>query len=216
MKKIFILFLTLSCICRAEDWKVDGKTYHNVVSGAVDFDKVHITYDGGIGSILLASLTPDLQKRFHYDPVNARAQELIKENSGRPDWEKIDDDFLIDLVERIRKETTSATTSDQKLMAEIHQGQLLIFHNIFGNQNLNSAQKDAVKKWAECVLNRQICIGMPKGLIQFAWGTPDSDTVSTSGDGNDTETMTFGHWSSLIFISEGVIKNITQTQTADN
>jgi hypothetical protein len=218
--KIFLLsglgLWALIIHANCEDWTVDGKTFHNVVPGTVEIDKVHVTYDGGIGTVPLASLTPDLQKRFHYDPINVRAQELVKQDEEKSDWEKINDDFLVALVSKVKEETDSAKTGDQKLTAQVHQMQLVFFHNTFGNHDLNEAQKSAVKEWAECVINRQVCIGMPKDLIQFAWGTPDSDTVSTSGDGNDIETMTFGHWSSLIFISDGVIKNITQTQTANN
>jgi hypothetical protein len=58
---------------KAEDWTVNGKTYHNVTVSKVDPDKVHIMYDGGIGSVNLADLPPDLQKKFNYDPSAAKA-----------------------------------------------------------------------------------------------------------------------------------------------
>jgi predicted SnoaL-like aldol condensation-catalyzing enzyme len=56
----------------AEDWTVNGKDYHNVKVTKVDADKVHIMYDGGIGSVNLADLPPDLQKKFNYDPAAAK------------------------------------------------------------------------------------------------------------------------------------------------
>jgi len=65
----------------AEDWTVNGKDYHNVTVTKVDPDKVHIMYDGGIGSVNLADLTPELQKRFNYDP--AKAQAAAKAESDR-------------------------------------------------------------------------------------------------------------------------------------
>jgi hypothetical protein len=58
---------------RAEDWTVNGKDYHNVTVGQVEPDRVHITYDGGVGTVMLSDLTPELQKRFDYDPQKAKA-----------------------------------------------------------------------------------------------------------------------------------------------
>jgi hypothetical protein len=59
----------------AEDWTVNGKTYHNVTVSKVEPDSVHIMFDGGIGSLKLSDLTPELQKRFNYDPAKAKAAE---------------------------------------------------------------------------------------------------------------------------------------------
>jgi len=56
----------------AKDWTVNGKDYHNVTVGKVEADKVYITYDGGVGTVPLAELPPDLQKRFNYDPKEAQ------------------------------------------------------------------------------------------------------------------------------------------------
>ena len=56
-----------------EDWTVNGRDYHNVKVGQVEPDRVHITYDGGLGTVLLKDLPPDLQKRFNYDPAQAKA-----------------------------------------------------------------------------------------------------------------------------------------------
>ncbi len=53
------------------DWTVNGKTFRNVKVGTVDSDAVHITYDGGVGTVALADLPPDLQKKFKYDPNQA-------------------------------------------------------------------------------------------------------------------------------------------------
>ena len=53
------------------DWTVNGKDYHNVTVGKVEPDLVHITYDGGTGTVMLSDLTPELQKRFNYDPKAA-------------------------------------------------------------------------------------------------------------------------------------------------
>ena len=73
--KAFLAVIVAGLCCltaRAEDWTVNGKDYHNVTVSKVDPDKVHITFDGGIGSINLADLPPDLRKRFNYDPQAAK------------------------------------------------------------------------------------------------------------------------------------------------
>jgi len=56
---------------RAEDWTVAGKDYHNVKVTSVDSDRVHLTYDGGIGTFNFTDLSPELRKRFGYDPAKA-------------------------------------------------------------------------------------------------------------------------------------------------
>ena len=71
----------------AEDWTVNGKDYHNVKVGVIEADRVHITYDGGIGTVAFADLSPELQKRFGYDSEKAKdaaraeAARLAKLNS---------------------------------------------------------------------------------------------------------------------------------------
>lgn len=57
---------------------MDGKTYHNVIVGTVEADQVHITYDGGIGSIPLSELPPDVQKQLGYDPQKAATAAQIR------------------------------------------------------------------------------------------------------------------------------------------
>ncbi|MEJ0000848.1 MAG: hypothetical protein WDO13_17785 [Verrucomicrobiota bacterium] len=70
---LILALMTAALPAYAEDWTVDGKTYHNVVVGQVEPDRVHITYDGGIGTVPLADLPPDLRKRFNYDATQAKA-----------------------------------------------------------------------------------------------------------------------------------------------
>ena len=72
MKTILIFALMLTVI-HAEDWTVGYKTYKNVTVTKVTDDHVEITFDGGVGSPKLASLPPELQKRFNYDPAKAKA-----------------------------------------------------------------------------------------------------------------------------------------------
>lgn len=73
MTALFVLLFVSTCVTRAEDWTIQGKTFHNVQVGTVEADRVHITYDGGLGTVNLADMPPDLQKRFGYDPAKAAA-----------------------------------------------------------------------------------------------------------------------------------------------
>lgn len=50
---------------------VDGVTYSNVTFGTVTPARVGIIYTGGITSLPLEKLSPELQKRFGYDPQKA-------------------------------------------------------------------------------------------------------------------------------------------------
>jgi len=59
----------------AGDWTVNGREYHNVKVGEVEIDRVHITYDGGLGTVMIADLPPELKKCFvNYDPAAAKAK----------------------------------------------------------------------------------------------------------------------------------------------
>ena len=62
-----------------KDWEVAGRTYHNVTVTRVEPDCVHVTYDGGAGSIPLAEMLPDLRRCFKYDPAAAQAAADAKE-----------------------------------------------------------------------------------------------------------------------------------------
>jgi hypothetical protein len=68
---VALVFLLLIPFCNAEDWTVNGKDYHNVKVTKVEADTVHIMFDGGIGTVNLSDLTPELQKKFNYDPKAA-------------------------------------------------------------------------------------------------------------------------------------------------
>jgi type II secretory pathway pseudopilin PulG len=59
---------------RAEDWKTtDGKVYQNVTVIDSAPDAVTILHQDGGALVPLANLPPDIQKRFNYDPVKAKA-----------------------------------------------------------------------------------------------------------------------------------------------
>jgi hypothetical protein len=57
----------------AEDWKtLDGKSFQNVTVLKVEPDAVTILDRDGGALIPLDQLSPDLQKRFHHDPAQAK------------------------------------------------------------------------------------------------------------------------------------------------
>ena len=50
------------------NWTINGREYDNVVVTQAEADLIHITYDGGVGTVNQSELPPDLQKQFNYDP----------------------------------------------------------------------------------------------------------------------------------------------------
>ena len=81
----------LCCMtARAEDWTASGKDYHDVVVGQVEADRVHITYDGGAGTVMLSDLSPELQKKFSYDPVAAKAATEAKQKADAQAQSELD------------------------------------------------------------------------------------------------------------------------------
>ena len=105
-----LLLLLLICLpLRAEDWTVDGKDYHNVKVGQIEADRVHITYDGGLGTVPLADLPPELQKRFAYDPAAAKAAQTKREaDQGAADAQ---------LAEEVKQQTSQPPTFEDKVEA---------------------------------------------------------------------------------------------------
>jgi len=69
----------------ADDWKTtDGKVYHEVKVIAAQPDAVTILHQDGGALVPLANLTPDLQKKFNYDPATAKAaaEDRARENAA--------------------------------------------------------------------------------------------------------------------------------------
>lgn len=127
MRLLYAVLLTgLYCLtARAEDWTVDGKAYHNVIVGKIEADRVHITYDGGLGTVMLSDLTPGLQKRFGYDPAKANEAPQTSTNSVSSDpsttnTDQAFDEFKADVKSWLTPKTASEavpakpTALDQK------------------------------------------------------------------------------------------------------
>jgi len=79
VKVLFLVVLALalaffSTSLFAEDWTTtDGTNYQNVRVVRVEDDAVTILYKDGGALVFLNKLPPDLQERFDYDPVKAKA-----------------------------------------------------------------------------------------------------------------------------------------------
>jgi len=71
--KVLALVVLMILPAMAEDWTVNGKDYHDVKVTKVEDDSVSVEYAGGIGRFAIADLSPELKKRFNYDPVKAAA-----------------------------------------------------------------------------------------------------------------------------------------------
>lgn len=94
---LFVLcWLTVQAV-RADDvipsLTVDGVTYSNVTVGTVTPTKVGIIYSGGIASLPLEKLSPELQKRFGYDPQKAE-QHRQTEAQRQAAWQKAEQERM--------------------------------------------------------------------------------------------------------------------------
>lgn len=65
--------LRMSAAPASETWTVGGKTFERVRVVEVNAATVMIAHAGGLTQLDLATLSPELQQRFHYDPANAEA-----------------------------------------------------------------------------------------------------------------------------------------------
>jgi len=90
-------------------WTVLYKEYHNVVVTQVESDKVHIRFDGGIGSLNMADLPPELQKMFNYDPQAAAL--AAKQNAEAQ--AKIDAEEAPKIASEIQREKAQADADTQ-------------------------------------------------------------------------------------------------------
>lgn len=71
---VLSLLASLVAPTYAEDWTTtDGKVYKDVKVMKLEADAVTILYREGGALVPLATLSPALQEKFHYDPDKARA-----------------------------------------------------------------------------------------------------------------------------------------------
>lgn len=104
--RYFAILLAFTILpVQAEDWTVNEKEYHNVKVVQVDDDLVSITYDGGMGRLAIADLSPDLKKRFNYDASKAKAADL-KRQEDQAEATAESSDSLIPSVDPIKANST--------------------------------------------------------------------------------------------------------------
>ena len=80
MKAIFVLasFMVTATLLGADEkklptLKVGSEVYNKVTVTSVTATHVYFSHNRGLGSAKLKDLEPDMQKHFHFDPVNAAA-----------------------------------------------------------------------------------------------------------------------------------------------
>ena len=69
MKALTFLILCFASIVLADDFKtINGQEYKNVTVSRVEPDGIVITFSGGIVKIPFTELSPEIQKKYGYDP----------------------------------------------------------------------------------------------------------------------------------------------------
>ena len=67
--KFFILIVCLASVALADDFKtINGKEYKNAKVSRVELDGIVITFSGGIVKIPFTELSPEIQKKYGYNP----------------------------------------------------------------------------------------------------------------------------------------------------
>src|SRR5437867_9079287 len=82
--KVFILIVCFASVALADDFKtINGKEYKNAKVSRVELDGIVITFSGGIVKIPFNELSPEIQKKYGYDP-QAAATYSAEQTSSRP------------------------------------------------------------------------------------------------------------------------------------
>jgi hypothetical protein len=82
--KMLVLLAAVGCLAHAEDWTTaDGKVYKNVKVMKLEPDAVTILDSDGGALVPLASLSPDLQEKFQYDPAKAKTAATARAKSDK-------------------------------------------------------------------------------------------------------------------------------------
>jgi hypothetical protein len=86
-----LVMVLLALPLYAEDWKTtDGKVYQDVKVIKVEDDAVTVIFKDGGALIPLIKLTPDLQKKFAYDPVKAKVAADARAKADAENQKKLD------------------------------------------------------------------------------------------------------------------------------
>ena len=76
------MLLVVNLSARAEDWTTtDGKFYRDVKVIKLEADAVTIIHEDGGSLVPLATLPPDLQRRFKYDPEKAKVAAAARDQA---------------------------------------------------------------------------------------------------------------------------------------
>jgi hypothetical protein len=187
-----LAFLVALPICRAEDWTVDGKDYHNVKAGEVESDRVHITYDGGLGTVPLADLPPDLQRRFGYDAKQAKALARAAEERQA----QIDNDPVIQAqreaarLAQVRRVEINQVTPSGLLVSPMYQeiengylvwrtsDRMVFIHSKF-NEDFVDGDQINVKVYRSGSYSYTSALGTTRTVEQWIAVTPSPSEISS-------------------------------------
>lgn len=98
----------------AEDWTTtDGTVYQDVKVIKIEDDAVTVFYKDGGALIPLAKLSPDLQKKFSYDPVKAKAAAEARAKADATDEKKLEAEKEI-----VDKDKLAQAIKDDKARAQ--------------------------------------------------------------------------------------------------
>lgn len=107
-----LVFLALPLY--AEDWTTtDGTVYQDVKVIKIEDDAVTVFYKDGGALIPLAKLPPDLQKKFSYDPVKAKAAAEARAKADATDEKKLEAEKEI-----VDKDKLAQAIKDDKARAQ--------------------------------------------------------------------------------------------------
>jgi hypothetical protein len=124
-----ILVALSASMTLADDFKtVDGKEYKNVKVGRVEPDGIVITFTGGIVKIPFAELSPEVQKKYGYDPQAAADFQKQAYEAGQQRAKEIAE--IQEKNAAVRGEQFSVTQDDRQLREAAREADKLLIYAI--------------------------------------------------------------------------------------
>src|SRR5439155_5679857 len=136
MKALTFLILCFASIVLADDFKtINGQEYKNVTVSRVEPDGIVITFSGGIVKIPFTEMSPEIQKKYGYDPKAAgdfQQQDLSKAGLSTKYYEQIEAgrkrDLRLSTLEKSRRIITSnCLRGDMSAALEFHNAGQVVY-----------------------------------------------------------------------------------------
>lgn len=115
MKVLILSLLAFVAIpAYAEDWTTtDGTVYQDVKVIRVEDDAITILFKDGGALVPLAKLPPDLQQRFSYDPVKAKAKAAARAKDDAANAKELQAEMDQAQKLKLQQQVKDATQKDQ-------------------------------------------------------------------------------------------------------